>query len=275
MKGYLLRLSLTERHELPLFDDQVKPEERPTRKRYLSDAFGKDWQFSYRSGSYTYIGSGSDDGYIYGAIGKRIVRQHFSPPEEGLRPINVDYWEKSVFIINSAADQQVAFIEQNSEVGNGLALAISLAGHINRYARPHEYKIDAFVLPKKNGFWEAVSQFPEPITELSFSYVVPNMFFGGSDATRKTLNQYKTRNNAKNVDVRIRNPDGIILDDEDVKSSVTYVEGGAGTAKAKSGKTMVYSSEEHGESLTLPDSVKQSLEQGESPKDDISGKIRR
>lgn len=275
MRGNLLRLSLTERHELKLFDGLVKGNNRPTRAKFLQTAFGKDWQFNYRDKEYTYIGSGSDGIYVYGAIGKRIVKQHFSPPEEGLRPIAVDYWEKSVFILNIDENQQVAFIEQNNEVGTGVALVGALVSHINRYAGSNEYKIDSFVLPKKNGFWEAIAEYPDPITELSFSYVVPNMFFGGSDATRKSLNKYKERNNAKNVDIKIRNPDGIMLNDDDVRSSVAYVEGGAGVAKAKSGRHIVYSSDDNAESLALPDEVKDMLDAGKTPKDDIDGKIKR
>lgn len=275
MKGNLLRLSLTERHELQLHDGLVQGNGRPTRAEFLKIAFSKDWQFIYRDNEYSYIGSGTDGHYAYGAIGKRIVKQHFSPPEEGLRPIAVDYWEKSVFILNLEEDQQVVFIEQNNEVGTGVVLVNALSSHINRYTGSNEYKIDSFVLPKKNGFWEAVAQHPEPITELSFQYVVPNMFFGGADATRKNLNKYKERNNAKNVDIKIRNPDGIILDDDDVRSSVNYVEGGAGTAKAKSGRHIVYSSDEHAETLTLPDKVKNSLDAGDNPKEDIEGMIKR
>lgn len=275
MKGDLLRLSLTERHELNLEDGLVESKDRPTRAKFLQIAFKKDWQFSYRDNEYSYISSGSDGLYVYGAIGKRIVKQHFSPPEDGLRPIDVGYWEKSIFILNIAEDQQVAFIEQNNEVGSGVALTIALSSHINRYAGPNEYKIDAFVLPKKNGFWDAVNNCHKPITELSFSYVVPNMLFNGAESARDCLRSLKERINAKNVDVKIRNPDGIRLDDDEIRSSVEYVEGGAGVAKAKSGKHVVYSSDQQAEQVVISDEVKEKLNSGESPVIDIEGKIKR
>lgn len=63
--------------------------------------------------------------------------------------------------------------------------------------------------------------------------------------------------------------------DDDVRSSVAYVEGGAGVAKAKSGRHTVYSSDDHAESIALPDEVKDMLDAGKTPKDNIDGKIKR
>ncbi|QQD18720.1 hypothetical protein I6N98_02295 [Spongiibacter nanhainus] len=146
---------------------------------------------------------------------------------------------------------------------------------MNRYTGPNEYKLDAFVLPRKDSFWEAVTEHPEPITELSINYVVPNVFFGGADSTRKALREYKERNNAKNVDIKIRNPDGVDLDDDDVRSSIEYVEGGGANVKAKSGRKTVYNSEDQAETVELPDSTREKLDKGQSPDQVIGRKVKR
>ena len=179
-------------------------------------------------------------------------------------------------MINLEVDQQVVGIEFNSEVGSPKGLLYDLVMKINAAEDRGSYKIDAFPLHDERNFYQAVAAYPKPITSIEFTYVVPNVF-GGAGEVKKALDDFKKGMKARTVKATFTNPEGLDTNDETVKESVEYVAKGGGEVKAKSGKKVVYNSEEKGEALTasVPDDEADAIEKGLSPSAKMKGILRR
>jgi len=252
----MTRISLSERIIPPLFvgaDDRFR---RPSRRDYLIEAFSKTRNIHSWGNDYSYLGFGVEDGFFAGAIGRRREETHYDGPENSFNASTINFWERSNIYLNLAPDQQVLAIEENPAVGSAWSLARALVTHINRTSQDAGFKADLFKITREGEFWRTVNEFDGPITEIQFKYVVPNVLFSGGDDTRKALKDIKQRLNGRELDLTVKNPDGLNLDDEQLRDSVEYTSKGGGEAKAKSGKKVVYQEGQHPVVEKLDDSVK-------------------
>lgn len=263
VKLQLFRLSLMARDQLTLPLGDSSP---VSREEYLSAVLSTARPIDRYNKQITYFPGSVSEKILVGYFARQKRETHHDGPETGFSPKDVEYWEKSALVINLEPDQQVVGIEFNAEVGAPKALLYDLVMKINASEDRGSYKIDAFPLHDERNFYQAIAAYPKPITNIEFTYVVPNVF-GGAGEVKKALDGFKKGMKARTVKASFANPDGLDTNDETVKESVEYVAKGGGEVKAKSGRKLVYNSENKGEALTasVPEDEADALEKGASP----------
>lgn len=277
MQALLIRLSLTERIDHPSIDfdsTNQKLKDRPDRRAFLSDMFMRKWEFTHYGNRFAYIPKGLDGDFVYGAVGREFAEIHAAPPDEAFAPLQVEFWETSMMYLNLEKGQQVLAIEFNQKVGDPKGIAKALVSRMNADALEHTYIIDSFTMSDERGFFKAVEDSLDPITNLVLTFVVPNVF-GGEDETKIALALLRDRMNAKNVTERISNPEGLVINEANMKETANYIAKGGGRITAKAKRKKVYDSENNATTIEIPDEVHAAAKKGRPVSDNLKGKVRR
>ena len=158
--------------------------------------------------------------------------------EEGLEETIHDGWKAAVVVIDPTHhdDGQKVAVGEDAMVGSPPGLIQALVATINE-ACPHTaYDIEVEPIVSAQSFWQFANRHKGQITNVTFEFVPPNMF-GGSNNLSEELRQFRKKENAEKVVVRLISSEGIDTDTDRTKESVDYIVKGTGriSAKTKSG----------------------------------------
>lgn len=134
---------------------------------------------------------------------------------------------------------------------------------INGRDPPEPFQAEVNTIADPDSFWEFVRANEGSVTVVTFNVVMPNMF-GGKDSFQEEMREIRDRNRAKLAQIKLSNPDGLVLDDNRVREAVDYTTRGGGRVKAKARKKR-YDSQDRGRRVrvTPPDAeATQTQDQG-------------
>ena len=100
---------------------------------------------------------------------------------------------------------------QTNVLGDPTAIFGSLASHINS-AETSDWLIEINPITRRDEFWSAAQRYSGHISEIDLHFAVPNIWDGEFE-TEKALRDLKEKNNAQEVEVKIKNKDAKINPD--------------------------------------------------------------
>lgn len=224
-----------------------------TRKQYLDRVFAKEVRFQHYNRPHVYkpFPMVADRSHIVGVIGKEHTITVAGPPEESFVPKPVEDWETANLLLDPSETEQRAAMQ--AAVGSPLHIFRSLVDYINLANPDADWTIMANAVTRTEQFWSAVERNKGHIAEIDLSFVVPNIW-GGSSETEKALKDLKEKNNAQEVEIKIKNKDGQLVPDSDrVRESVDYITKGGGEVQLRDeNQGTIYSSDHEESIVTVP-----------------------
>jgi hypothetical protein len=226
-----------------------------TRQQYLDQVFSTEIRFEHYKRPYVFkpFPMLKDSSHIIGVIAKERTITVAGPPEQSFLPKSVEDWETANLLIDTSETEQRAAMQTQPSVGNPLQIFRSLIDHINITHPNTEWTISTNPVTRREEFWSAVERNRGHIAEIDLSFVVPNIW-GGSSETEKALKDLKEKNNAQEVEVKIKNREGQLVPDSDrVRESVNYIAKGGGEVQLRDeNQSTLYSSSQEESVVTIP-----------------------
>lgn len=252
MKIYLFRFSLTQRAQPGLFDDR----ETQTRQSFLRENLSHSFEFNYwGKQTVRYEFTQEDDEVISGAVCKWVSEDQEADPSDPFAKSEGGRWLKASFFFNVEEHQQVFGIEHNTRVGAPSALLAGIARYINDHTNSHPYHIEVCEINEKGSFQKAVGEYPEPVTTLTFRFVVPNPP-NVEEETREALKKLGKATGAEEATETLKSSKGIEVNSEYVNDAVGYIEGGGGRVVARNGKYIIFDSKNRVRTENPPEAAK-------------------
>lgn len=213
----------------------VQPE-RQSREFWIRQLFAKRTEFRFRETEYVFIPykSVSSKNSIVGKIGRQISSIEHTPPEDGYEEIIHDAWKAAIVVVDPTehADGQKVAIEKNTDVGSPRTLAKQLLRAMEASNQPSPFLTSIHSITNREAFWNFAERNEGKITSLTFDLEVPNMF-GSDDEYGREMKEYRDKEKAKNVQIKISNPNGISVDTDRVRYTVDKASRGTGSVSAK------------------------------------------
>jgi len=266
MQYSMLRLFLTEREILPIL---IASGDAPTHSRseYLEEVFSQAISFVGRNIRYQYAYVGRLENIFLGRIGRQKTEKIVEGPEMKFAENRGDFWHAANILIDISDNpdgQKIAFQEEIN-IGKPLTVAEYLVQKINDTFIESRWQIAVNAITEARDFWKIVDKNKGHITELDITFVAPNIF-GGHDKTTEALKKLSKENKMQETTVKLSNSDGELNpDSQDIRDSIEYISKGGGSAKLKTGKETVYSSEENAVSETVEEDLRVPLEEESKP----------
>lgn len=250
----MLRLSLTRRESLPLFD-RLTPEP-PSRSAFLIEAFNEPINFLHMNRPFGYVQFDRIGSVIVAAIGRQRTDEVSAPPESGFQIQEARFWRSANLFIDTDGrpphGQRVAF-QINRQVGQPLPIMRSLIDAKHQAFPDRRWNIAVEPISRQNDFWSVVEQYRGQITEIEIAFIPPNIL-GTRNETTKALKKLHQENNAQQVEVKLKNFDGQLNpDSRDIRESVDYISKGGGALRIRTGKKPVYDTEQHAVTKSVED----------------------
>ncbi len=259
MRYDLFRLIMLERSQTELWvRDMTRAADEgvPAREWWLRQIFSQRLAFTHHGTPFHFVpesgplASVQDSGLpaidpaskmIIGKIGRVLHLTENAPPEDDLAEIERDTWKAAAVIIDPTAHDngQMLAMEVDGRVGQPISIMKSLAGRINASSPPEPLVIEINPIADAATFWAFEAENRDEITTIKFELTAPNMFGTRSelDAELKALRDHEKMRKAK---LELENPDGLKLDTDRVRNTVSYALEGGGDgviAKTKTGKS--------------------------------------
>jgi hypothetical protein len=190
---------------------------------------------------------GDDQVFTFGRIGKQVVSQENSGPDEKFEKTEHVGWRASNLLLNTSSDPdgQKLAMQERGDVGKPLSVINSLLQHINTANPDSGWLVTVNPIVEKQSFWEAAEKYKGQITRAEFTYVTPNVL-GIRSELNKRLKEYREKENAQQVGVTLYEPKGNLhLDSQEVVDAVEYTSEGGGSAKLKVGRETVFDSQDN------------------------------
>ena len=251
MRYSLLRLFLANRQEGTIFS-AIPP--RQTRQQYIQQAFGSEIRFQHYQGDYVYRPFESPDAnFLVGVIAREHPITIGGPPEEQFIHKEITNWETVNVLIDSSPREEGQTVAMQLSIGQPIAIFRSLVDHINASYEAAEWSIAVNPITSREQFWSVAERYVGHIKEIDFEFAVPNIW-GGQSETEKALREFKEKNNAQEVEVKIKNRDGKLNPDSArVRESVDYTAQGGGVSRIRDDSdTTVFSSDREESIVTTP-----------------------
>lgn len=230
-------LNLVEKSQGGLFDDL-----RPTREEWIRNSFAARFEFRHQNKTFHWVPHGDQTGIILGTVERQKVRTQHRAPDEGAAEFEGHEWQGSIIVIDPdhrPDGQKVAF-ERDLEVGQPNAILSSLVAHLNQSEPPYTIVIRS--LFDAETFRAFAKRHGELVQYVTFSFVVPNMFFGTSTGVDQGLRRIGESTGAQTVDLKLVSDDGVKTDSADVRDALAYAEEGNASVTSKAMNGDLYSS---------------------------------
>jgi len=251
MRYSMLRLLLASRAEGTIFST-IPPSQ--TRQQYIQKAFGSEIRFQHYQGAYVYRPFESPGAeYLVGVVAREHLITIGGPPEEQFIHKEIANWETANVLIDSSANEDGQKVAMQQTIGQPLTIFKSLVDQINSTNQDAEWFISVNPITSREQFWSVAERYSGHIKEIDFDFSVPNIW-GGQSETEKALRELKEKNNAQEVDVKIKNKDGKLNPDSTrIRDSVEYTTKGGGISRIRDDSdATVFSSDKEENIVTTP-----------------------
>jgi hypothetical protein len=219
----------------------VGPGQTPlNREGWLRAIFSENIRFTHFKKEFHFVPElplpevDDDARFIVGKIGRRYSALENEPPEEGLAEILHEAWLAAAVIIDPTSHddgQKVAF-EAVSKIGTPLPIFESLAKHINSQTPKEPFVLEVNPIVDPETFWQFEAENRGAITFVEFDLLVPNMFGIRHDLDEE-LKALRDAEKVRKAKLGLENEDGLNLDTERTRQTVSYTLEGGGAIKAR------------------------------------------
>jgi hypothetical protein len=245
----LFRLSLLMRQQRDAF---AGPD--PTREDYLRSVFSERRTFKFYGTEFHYVPEAvpSRTDVIMARIGRPVTVAENKPPEEGFADTLHDGWRAAVVIIDPShhEDGQKVAVGEDNMVGSPKGLIQALVAAINETNPTTAYDVEVEPIVNALSFWQFAARHKGQLTSLTFEFVPPNMF-GGTENLSEELREFRKKENAEKVVVKLISSEGIDTDTDRTRESVDYIAKGAGNIRAKTKSGLRFNSTKKVASTTV------------------------
>jgi hypothetical protein len=247
----LFRVSMVPRRQASLFGqahgEEPSPDEEARHKAELvRRAFTTYAEFEYRRGRLYLVPVFKDGRFVGSHLSKpAAVRVRASPMPGAEVQVVPDHPRANLFLSLAPDDSsQIVALQDVSTVGRPTALMDALVEHINLSPLADEnYDLVSIVIPQKGTYLAAAKENEGRITEVDFSFVVPNIIFLSSDL-REELERARDEDGAQVVGYSVKNNEGNVnAESPRLVGLAEDVEQGLGSVIIKIAKKIVYRSD--------------------------------
>ncbi len=254
----LLRFSLSAPAKGPLLDEIDGQEPAISRQDFLRFVFGDHCRFFHFGKEYVFTPSptnSADDPMVSGYIGKEISKSVQSGPENLHALVTSSSWAASFIAMDTRPAEQVLYFEERTDVGSSKAVLLSLVSERVSQFKGSSWVVDVEHKTRVCDFWEAVEKNKGSITQVDFEFVPANGLEGYD--MMKNLHKHLTEpSNADQSGVSIKNSKGeLVPQGEYVEGALQYASEGVGKATIKSGRKVIFRSEEGKETKEAPEEI--------------------
>lgn len=257
----LFRVSLFERKQKDLFINYDE-----TKYQYLIRVFRERIEFCIGGTDLTYllVGEAGESGII-GRIGCNYKLEENRPPDEGFED-STHEGHKAAFIVidlKDGVDGQKIAMQRVGKVGRPANVMNALAKKINDVFFDSKYLIEIAPISDGGTFWKFVEENGRKITYLRIDFIAPNGIWTTSQTAREEVARARDVLNAQTTSLIARNPDGLNVENDDVRGAVEYASTGSGSVKAtaKNGKKYDSVDKIKKTNINLPRQKKLSIEE--------------
>ncbi len=232
-----------------------EPDQTPeTRTAFLGRCFALPIEFPHRGTTFLYKPAHTAGGLIAASIGREnpeVTRRR----ADGFAPREVEDWDFANVLFDLSATEQKVLFQIVRKVGRPFPIMKSLCDYINATEMHSNWDILPHTMPSTEEFYSVAHANLGNISEIEFTFAVPNIVFTISDAIRKNLGRLRDHVNAQEVVTAMRNREGNINpDDEEIADGVEAVANGVASTKIKSeGGKIIYNSENKRKIVDIPD----------------------
>lgn len=246
-----IRYFLSEKSKLPILEAAEYEADSRSRHEFLKQELSKNFNFNHSGVNFDYVFIAQEQQFILARIGRPKTEIKLKGPETGFTESKENSWHAVNFIMdisNHNEGQKIA-LENDSDVGIPLSITKSLASYLNKNIDSN-WDITANPITDNSTFWNAAKENRGKITELQLTFVAPNIL-GGKDKTTEALRTWRDELNMQETQVNFKNADGTIeVDNQSVRDGIDVISKGGGSSKLKSGKKVIYSSQEEDVAVT-------------------------
>jgi len=239
-----IRYFLSERSLPPLLEAAEYEIDQRTRTEYLNSELSKSFDFIHAGNSFRYVFISHDEEFVLARIGRLKTEQKLDGPETGFMEVSGDFWHAVNFIMDTSdhtQGQKIA-MEHDSSVGSVLAIAKSLAAHLNSLPES-KWEVAANPITTQKTFWSAAEEYRGRITDLQMTFVAPNIL-GGTDETTEALRRWRDELKMRETQLNFKNSDGgLEIENQSVRDGIAVISEGGGATKLKSGTSVIYDSQ--------------------------------
>lgn len=250
----LFRLSLRKRRQIDILD---KIDEQMSREQWIRHLFSRTTEFRHHGTEFVYVPLDPIQTfpYVVGKIGRPVSEIEHTAPEDGYQEYIHDAWKAAVVVCDprESDDGQKLAIQFHMDVGKPATLAPRLLQAMEEGLEYLQFLSAVHPISNSEAFWDFVERNEGKVTRIVFELEVPNMF-GSDDEFDKEMKEYRDKEKAQKVSIKLENPDGIEPNTDRVKYTANKaMSQGTGTVKAKAvGKNNTFSSQKQQESARIP-----------------------
>lgn len=255
----LFRVSVVPRLQASLFGEAPPAAARPddearAKAEVVRRAFTTFAEFQHLRARLYLVHRHSADHFVGGYISKASsVRVRTSPMPREEPQLVLDH-PRANYFLSLAPDEssQILAIQIVDAVGKPTAIIKSLIEHINLSSLADDnYHLVVFPILAKGDYIAAAKQYEGQITEVGFTFVVPNVRFLPS-GLRETLEQARDEDGAQEVGYAVRNADGNVNAKSDrLTGMAEEAEQGLGSVFIRALKKIVYRSDQKVKSVDI------------------------
>lgn len=237
-----VRISLAEAERTPLFGDQER--QHRTRTQFFIDAFAKRQDFlpSRGKAKLSFFPIEAPEGYVAGFFAREVHQKGRKGPEDAFQETDLASWEIALFVMDLATDQQIAWMQLNSELPETKSLLEALFRSLSKNSSFSEWIAHVKHMDSEGNYWKAIKEYKDSITRLSFTFIPPNAL----NARQKVADFVKLANEQGHPDTQehiYRADAGQMKPDSEIlAASADIAMEGGGEAKVYAGRKKVYDS---------------------------------
>ncbi len=148
------------------------PEPIPDRTSYLRRAFGEPRNFSIRGRTYRFVPIAAPEGFVAGFFGRQVMFASFRPRD--LSPTSLEGWDRSLFILDVAADSQVAAMQDVYRVGSPRNVLQNFLKGLTSEDGFRDYEPHVQYIVEQQSYWRVIEKYAGRITRIEFTFIPPN-----------------------------------------------------------------------------------------------------
>lgn len=239
-----VRISLAEAERTPLFGDQEGP--RRTRTQFFLDAFSdrRDFLPSRGRAKLSFFPVKAPDGFLAGFFAREVHQKGRKGPEEAFQETDLESWEIAFFVMDVATDQQIAWLQLNSDFPETKSILESFFKSISKNSSFGEWIVHVKYMDTDGHYWTAIEEFKHSITRLTFTFIPPNAL----NARQRVAEFVKLANQQGHADVQEHTyraePGQMKPESEILAASADIAMLGGGEARVYAGRKKVYDSDD-------------------------------
>ena len=113
-------------------------------------------------------------GYVGGFFGRESKISTHDGPDSKFKDLTLEGWELSAFVMDTASDSQIAWIQQNNRVGSPRPILGDFFDYHLQRTDFMDWRACVEYMEYEVEYWSVIKQYKRSISEISFTFLPPN-----------------------------------------------------------------------------------------------------